>query len=55
MCYRRELDVRKINEVTKKKVGYEQYGYQIFLASEDAGKIIGEHVGLLPLFPTFLV
>lgn len=40
----RELDVRKINEVTKRKRGFEQYGYQIFLASEGAGKVIGKHV-----------
>jgi len=39
----RGLDVRKINEVTRKKKGFEQYGYQIFLASEGAGKIIGKH------------
>jgi len=43
----RELDVRKINEATKRKYGYEQYGYQIFLASGEAGKIIGEHVRLV--------
>jgi soluble epoxide hydrolase/lipid-phosphate phosphatase len=42
----RELNVRKINEVTKRKFGYEQYGYQIFLASEGSGKIIGDHVSL---------
>jgi len=39
----RELDVRKINEVTKRKFGYEQYGYQIFLASDGSGKAIGDH------------
>lgn len=40
----RGLDVRRINETTRRKKGFEQYGYQIFLASEGAGKIIGDHV-----------
>jgi soluble epoxide hydrolase/lipid-phosphate phosphatase len=44
----RELEVKKINESTKRKFGYEQYGYQVFLASEGAGRTIGDHVCLLP-------
>jgi soluble epoxide hydrolase/lipid-phosphate phosphatase len=43
----RKLDVRRINEATKRKYGYEQFGYQVFLASERAGKIIGDHVSTL--------
>jgi pimeloyl-ACP methyl ester carboxylesterase len=40
----RELDVKRINEVTKRKSGFEQYGYQVFFASDGAGKIIGKNV-----------
>lgn len=40
----RGLDVRAINEATKKKSGFEQFGYQVFLASESAGKILGQNV-----------
>lgn len=40
----RGLDVHRINERTKRERGFEQYGYQVFLASEGAGRIIGEHV-----------
>lgn len=45
----RGLDVHRINERTKREKGFEQYGYQVFLASEGAGKIIGEHVS--PFLP----
>ena len=46
----RRLDVRRINEATKKKMGFEQFGYQVFFASEGAGKVIGANVRVPP-FP----
>ena len=45
----RELDVHGINQVTKKKLGYELFGYQVFLASEYAGKVVGDHVSVISL------
>lgn len=39
----RAMNVDKINAATKKKSGFEQYGYQVFLASDGAGKIIGRN------------
>ncbi|KAH8602386.1 Alpha/Beta hydrolase protein [Bisporella sp. PMI_857] len=46
----RKLDVHGINRATKKKLGYELFGYQVFLASEGAGKIIGDHASSLLSF-----
>jgi len=42
----RKLDVHGINRATKQSLGYELFGYQVFLASEGAGKIVGDHVSL---------
>ena len=42
-------DVHAINEKTKKKLGYEQLGYQVWFAEEEAGKIISQHVRPLSL------
>lgn len=37
----RGVDIAKTNAATKKKNGYEQFGYFLFLTSPEAGKIIG--------------
>ena len=44
-------DVHAINEKTKKKLGYEQLGYQVWFAEEEAGNIISQHVRSSP-FPS---
>jgi len=46
----RKLDVYAINRSTKAKMGYELLGYQVFLASDGAGKIVGDHVSPNSLF-----
>jgi len=43
----KKLDVHGINRVTKEKLGYEIFGYQVFFSSEGAGEIIGRHVSLI--------
>ncbi len=39
----REMDVEKINQQTRKKLGFEQFGYWLFLTEDGAGKLIGEN------------
>jgi soluble epoxide hydrolase/lipid-phosphate phosphatase len=42
----RAMDVHTLNRVTKKKNGYEQFGYWLFFTADRAGKTIGKHVSL---------
>jgi hypothetical protein len=51
----RALDVHLLNKVTKEKVGYEQYGYWLFLTEDGAGKTIGKHVRLFCSLFYFLI
>ena len=38
------MDVEMINRVTEKSMGFEQFGYWLFLTEDGAGKVIGDHV-----------
>lgn len=40
------MNVDALNVITKKKLGYEMYGYWKFLVKEEAGQIVREHVSL---------
>ena len=42
----RKADIEALNKLTKKRLGYELYGYWMFLTRDGAGKVIGEHVSL---------
>ena len=39
----RAMDVADVNKATKKRFGYEQFGYWLFLTEDGAGKVIGEN------------
>lgn len=39
----RAMDIATINQATKRKLGFEQFGYWLFLSSDGAGKLIGEN------------
>jgi len=39
-----------LNKHSKKKIGYEIYGYWMFFTKEGAGKIIGDHVSFVFIF-----
>ena len=43
----RAMDVQAINGVTRKSMGFEQFGYWMFLTEDGAGKVIGDHVSSL--------
>jgi pimeloyl-ACP methyl ester carboxylesterase len=38
----RGIDVERVNAVTKKQIGFENFGYWLFFTSPEAGKLIGE-------------
>ena len=37
------MDVAMINKATKRRMGFEQLGYWLFLTEDGAGKVIGDH------------
>lgn len=39
----RPMDIASINKATRRKFGFEQFGYWLFLASDGAGKLMGEN------------
>ncbi|TVY65715.1 Bifunctional epoxide hydrolase, partial [Lachnellula suecica] len=38
----RGMDIEKVNAMTKKQIGYENFGYWLFFTHPEAGKLIGE-------------
>ncbi|PVH73549.1 alpha/beta-hydrolase [Cadophora sp. DSE1049] len=38
-----KVDVNAVNEKMKRRLGYEQLGYQVWFAEEEAGRVIGEN------------
>ncbi|KAK0124651.1 hypothetical protein ONS95_009597 [Cadophora gregata] len=36
-------NIHAVNEKTKRRLGYEQAGYQVWFASEEAGRVLGEN------------
>ncbi|KAG9247038.1 Alpha/Beta hydrolase protein [Calycina marina] len=39
----KKFDIARINAKTKRELGYEMYGYQVYFAEDGAGKDIGRH------------
>jgi soluble epoxide hydrolase / lipid-phosphate phosphatase len=49
-----EFDLKVVNQLTLKLLGFEKFGYISFLASEHSHTLIDQHVSLFPFFSVLL-
>jgi soluble epoxide hydrolase / lipid-phosphate phosphatase len=49
------FDLDAINAFTRKHLGFEMFGYWRFFEREDAGGVLGEHVGFVSFFSPFFL